>query len=411
MANPTLASPRRSRAQAAAGKKVATVDVTLGNQTLSIQKKDILHVLMQEMIRIKQWQRDVPQESSVRAGEHAGPGPGRTSGNDPTYDVVTIKLPQGILCTYGEMNTLADYFGSVDVLETAGKTQVWQLLQSVRERDLVFLNKAFYAKVAASLTRQEAGTTTTSTGLDDQHFNEILLPDLMDGGGFQDATAARISGLWRPDRAAREDPEARARRGRPTSTSRAWVATPATSCPRAGTRGPPEPQEGVVPSPPSRRRPPTGRARPRTSCSDDQTSSEQEKPADGRSRRQKAISADKANEALMTNGFGDHFLQDSYAAGHMINKTQIMQFYVEFIDKNNEWDYFKDANWRKVQNIAYGQDAGPRRAVRPEPGRGLRPANGALEQGDGPPVGGEPQRHGRPGRTTSRRSACRYPAR
>jgi hypothetical protein len=62
-----------------------------------------------------------------------------------------------------------------------------------------------------------------------------------------------------------------------------------------------------------------------------------------------------ANEAYLNNGFGDHYLQDSYAAGHLINKTQIMQWYVQWIDKNDEWDYHKDKNWRKAQNMAYNQ--------------------------------------------------------
>ena len=62
-----------------------------------------------------------------------------------------------------------------------------------------------------------------------------------------------------------------------------------------------------------------------------------------------------ANDALLNNGFGDHYLQDSYASGHMINKTQIMQWYIEFVDTNKEWDYFKEKNWRKVQQMAYNQ--------------------------------------------------------
>jgi hypothetical protein len=30
-------------------------------------------------------------------------------------------------------------------------------------------------------------------------------------------------------------------------------------------------------------------------------------------------------------GFADHFLQDSYAAGHLVNKTLVMQWYVEWL--------------------------------------------------------------------------------
>ncbi|MCI0438688.1 MAG: hypothetical protein L0177_06100 [Chloroflexi bacterium] len=68
-----------------------------------------------------------------------------------------------------------------------------------------------------------------------------------------------------------------------------------------------------------------------------------------------AESEQKSNEAYLANGFGDHFLQDSYAAGHLINKTQIMQWYVEYIDKAKTWDYHLDENWRKAQNMAYAQ--------------------------------------------------------
>jgi hypothetical protein len=65
-----------------------------------------------------------------------------------------------------------------------------------------------------------------------------------------------------------------------------------------------------------------------------------------------------ANEALLQNGFGDHYLQDSYAAGHLINKTKIMQWYVEFIDKASwlkEKTLHKDEEWRGVQAMAYEQ--------------------------------------------------------
>ena len=58
----------------------------------------------------------------------------------------------------------------------------------------------------------------------------------------------------------------------------------------------------------------------------------------------------------MHNGFGDHYMQDSYAAGHLINKTLIMQHYVQWLDKNpGKWDAHRDQNWRKMQQMAYNQ--------------------------------------------------------
>ena len=70
----------------------------------------------------------------------------------------------------------------------------------------------------------------------------------------------------------------------------------------------------------------------------------------------RANAAEKLNTALIENGFGDHFLQDSYAAGHLINKTLIMQWFVKWLDtKGFKRDYTYADDWRQVQQIAYGQ--------------------------------------------------------
>ena len=69
-----------------------------------------------------------------------------------------------------------------------------------------------------------------------------------------------------------------------------------------------------------------------------------------------AAAAEKLNAALMENGFGDHFLGDSYAAGHLINKTLIMQWFAQWLDtKGAKRDYMSEEEWRRVQQIAYGQ--------------------------------------------------------
>ncbi|MEI7554342.1 hypothetical protein [Candidatus Chlorohelix sp.] len=67
--------------------------------------------------------------------------------------------------------------------------------------------------------------------------------------------------------------------------------------------------------------------------------------------------AEFQNEALMNNGFGDHFLQDSYAAGHLINKTEIMKEFVKWLDsKPFKSDRTADEKWRQIQAIAYNQE-------------------------------------------------------
>ncbi len=77
---------------------------------------------------------------------------------------------------------------------------------------------------------------------------------------------------------------------------------------------------------------------------------------DGSRAALEAEAESKLNLGLIENGFGDHFLQDSYAAGHLINKTLIMQWFAQWLDtKGRKRDYSSADEWRRVQQIAYGQ--------------------------------------------------------
>jgi hypothetical protein len=74
-------------------------------------------------------------------------------------------------------------------------------------------------------------------------------------------------------------------------------------------------------------------------------------------QRLRAEADEKLNAALVENAFGDHFLQDSYAAGHLINKTLIMQWFAKWLDANpRKRDYTAADDWRQVQQMAYAQD-------------------------------------------------------
>ncbi|GAB3429473.1 hypothetical protein [Flindersiella endophytica] len=44
---------------------------------------------------------------------------------------------------------------------------------------------------------------------------------------------------------------------------------------------------------------------------------------------------DHLRTAWLTNGYGDHFLQDSFAAGHLANKTLVMQWWLDYLNAND----------------------------------------------------------------------------
>jgi len=56
-------------------------------------------------------------------------------------------------------------------------------------------------------------------------------------------------------------------------------------------------------------------------------------------RKKQAGLSDTERQAWVNQGYSNHFLQDSFAAGHLINKTQVMQWFVEY---NNEHQRFRE---------------------------------------------------------------------
>jgi hypothetical protein len=51
-----------------------------------------------------------------------------------------------------------------------------------------------------------------------------------------------------------------------------------------------------------------------------------------------APTADRERKAWVTNGYSNHFLQDSFAAGHLINKTLVMQWFAEYTSRQGVLD-------------------------------------------------------------------------
>ena len=317
------------------------------NQQLTINKANILHVLKQEMQRLRKWQKTPPTESSARQGNVEGQSI-RQIGADPEFGVVTVWLPQGLRCTYGEMNTLADYFGSVEVFRGADKTHVFQLLQSVREETWGFLSDTF-TKVKQSLTQAELASDMWDD-FDDQLTKTVKKPK------FKGAMTPRISG---------KAGQVELLTGAQGTGAQGATNEYKPSLGRNACHFVPESWHAWAKNHNEARRlaAKSWDAYLKSEQAKDQMDDAPDEAAQGLA--QQAFEAHKeratrlANRALVVNGFGDHYLQDSYASGHMINKTQIMQFYIEYIDANNEWDYFKDANWQKVQNIAYNQKLAP----------------------------------------------------
>jgi len=78
-----------------------------------------------------------------------------------------------------------------------------------------------------------------------------------------------------------------------------------------------------------------------------------------RSKGKAAEAAAKENEAWLLNGFGDHYLQDSFAGGHLVNKTLVMQWLMEYVDRQSanwksQWKYLgpDSTSWARMMNMS-----------------------------------------------------------
>ena len=131
-----------------------SVKVTVGGVG-TFNKGDVMHVLAQEMVRLKEWQEKPPDEASTD-------DPFNKTKKDPKFEVFVVRLPaedpkKSMLITYGEMNTLADFYGDIETMKTASPKQRNQIVQSVRKETYLRL-RGIYKKIEESLSEAEANS-------------------------------------------------------------------------------------------------------------------------------------------------------------------------------------------------------------------------------------------------------------
>jgi len=68
-----------------------------------------------------------------------------------------------------------------------------------------------------------------------------------------------------------------------------------------------------------------------------------------------AAKARLTRQAWVNLGYADHFLQDSFAAGHLVNKTQIMQWFIDWAA--DKW-YVPVADWPAVSQMTVARQPG-----------------------------------------------------
>ena len=294
------------------GRSFVNIPVPQGG-TQQVLRSNIEHVLEQELRRLKEWQQQDPTIASMDSiGNKLTAAKTNLETNDPTWNVrlVAIESTSGgkpLLVTYGELNTLADFYGSVDELKAADAAKRRNVVQSVRAQSYDKLLE-IYKKVGTSpQSKQDIKNLGKRPGFKGSFGISSVMDEVgqmtKDKKGATDETTKYKVTLGR--NACHFAPE----------SWHSWEAHHHRALELA-------------------------------------LESYQAMQA-----VQHGTKSRKLNEALLYNGFGDHYLQDSYAAGHLINKTQIMQMYVRYQDKNEPTNrgWATPATWRSFQEMAYNQ--------------------------------------------------------
>lgn len=284
-----------------------------GGGSQQVVRSNIEHILEQELKRLKVWQQQDPQVDSMTSiGNKLGAAKAGLEQNDPTWNVrlVAIESTSGgppLLVTYGELNTLADFYGSVDELKAADATKRRNVVQSVRNQSYDKLLEIYTKVVTGATAKQKLAALGKKPGFKGSFGISSVLDEVSQmtkdkKGALDDTTKYKVT-LGR--NACHFAPE----------SWHSWedhhhkalgLALESHQAMQAGQHG---------------------------------------------------TKSQKLNEALLYNGFGDHYLQDSYAAGHLVNKTQIMQMYVRYQDQNQPYNkgWATPATWRSFQEMAYNQ--------------------------------------------------------
>lgn len=264
------------------------------------------HIIEQEIDRLIAFQKKDPE---TQLAEQKEDKVGEVVEVDEEYQVPVVKIPTkdgtSVICTYGELNTLADMYGTLADMSRADAKTIVAMLQGVRQRSYLALFQIYKelggAKRELQVHLGRPGTSFAGA-IGFSGKEKPLLGSLMAVRQYEKETRSEES-LF-------DEENATAALGRNAchfapETWDTWrrYHTKARDLALASYNKGTEASEeadilGLV----------TPEAR----------------------KKMQAEQRELANAAVLHAGFGDHYLQDAFAAGHLIDKTKVMAWYFEW---------------------------------------------------------------------------------
>ncbi|HEY2043066.1 MAG TPA: DUF4157 domain-containing protein [Jatrophihabitans sp.] len=274
------------------------------------KKREVKHLIDQEMDRLWEFKSD-PEALSAKESEKGQV----TRREDATWNVPIVVLPcangESIVVSYSEMNTMPDLFGNPEAIAKTPKAKVLALLQGVRQQ--LYIELSNLRKELFGHAHNDLHNTVTV----DDDFDTAQGPRAQQGtelgekafGAYEKRTEMQVN-------------SATTRKG--DEHEQYFAALERNACHFA-------PESWAQ----WRRYHDDALASARASAMAKKLAAGKGKTPEEKEMLEKKA-ADLANEALINNSFGEHYLQDSFASGHLIDKTKIMQWFTLWLEKNGK---------------------------------------------------------------------------
>jgi hypothetical protein len=262
------------------------------------ENPEALNKMADQMGKVYKGAAKAGQEDVYGSGtEHAAEGTRDLKDNEYDVPIVVLTCLDGsIVVSYSEMNTMPDLFGNPEAIEKTPKAKVLSLLQGVRQQLYIELSNLREEINPAGGSRNKLA----SKGIDG------------DFEGAQGPRAQAVVDKAYEIRTERQVNVATTRKGE--ENEQYFAALERNAChfaPASWDQWKGYHDKAMVFAAEAA----VWRAKAATE-------------ADPVKKTQATEHADKlGNQAMIQNSFGEHYLQDSFAAGHLIDKTKIMQWF------------------------------------------------------------------------------------
>ncbi len=277
------------------------------------------HLIDREMERLLAYRKD-PEALKGRAGEKGEVKKGGSTQaeknhgiglQDTEYQVPIVVLTcqnnEQIVVSYSEMNTMPDLFGNPEAIAQTPKKQVLALLQGVRQQLYIELSN-----IRAELFGKANNKLDRTIGLDDD-FEGARGPraQAVNEGAYEIRTESQVNTATTRKGQEHEQYFAALERNACHFAPASWQQWRAyhekarhfATASAMATAKAQKARQNVIPD---------------------------AKEIEGL----EVLAKDYANDAMIQNSFGEHYLQDSFASGHLIDKTKIMQWFAQWADKD-----------------------------------------------------------------------------